>query len=113
MHQPKAINKNNPKSVNKEILNNVQMKLKSGLSEICLKYPVASLALFGSVLRDDFDPEKSDIDILVEFNGDIGWEFFDLEAELGQLIGRKVDLVSRRGLKPYYWENIKNEVQYV
>lgn len=87
--------------------------LKNNQESLFKKYPISSLALFGSVLREDFDSESSDIDILVEFNGDIGWEFFDLEAELSNIMGRKVDLVSKAALKPRYWEYIQKEVCYV
>jgi predicted nucleotidyltransferase len=77
------------------------------------KYPIAKMGIFGSVVRDDYNPEKSDIDLLVEFNGDIGWEFIDLSDELEKLIGKKVDLVSRGGIKPRYWEQIKTDIVYV
>ena len=87
--------------------------LSKQLPVLLAKYPIAKLALFGSVVRDDFNPEKSDIDIMVEFNGDIGWEFIDLAEELEQLLGRKVDLVSRGGIKPRYWEHIKDDIRYV
>jgi len=88
----------------------IKEKLSRHLPALQQRYPVKGLALFGSVTRNDFDPGKSDIDILVEFNGDIGWEFFDLENELGKLLGRRVDLVSRQALKPHYWEYIKKDV---
>jgi len=78
-----------------------------------LRYPIAYMALFGSVVRSDFDVNKSDIDVLVDFDGEIGWEFFDLQEELEILLGRKVDLVCRKALKPHYWEVIKNDVKDV
>jgi uncharacterized protein len=70
------------------------------LARLCSRYQVRELALFGSVLRDDFR-EDSDIDILVEYEPDaqVGlYEHFDLQRDLEQLLGRKVDLVSKRGL---------------
>jgi uncharacterized protein len=70
------------------------------LASLCSRYQVRELALFGSVLRDDFR-EDSDIDILVEYEPDaqVGlYEHFDLQRDLEQLLGRKVDLVSKRGL---------------
>ena len=70
------------------------------LEELCRRYHVRELALFGSVLRDDFR-EDSDIDVLVEYepNAQVGlYEHFDLHMELERLLGRKVDLVSKRGL---------------
>ena len=87
--------------------------LAEHLPELQKRYPVSHLALFGSVTRDDYHPKKSDIDIMVEFNGAIGWEFFDLEQELQQLLGKKVDLVSRKAIKPHYWDYIKKDIQHV
>ncbi len=52
--------------------------LKSLMPMLEQKYHVESLGLFGSVVRDDFSPSKSDVDILVEFNKPIGIEFIDL-----------------------------------
>jgi predicted nucleotidyltransferase len=63
------------------------------LEEFCRRHFVRRLAFFGSVLRDDFGP-ASDVDVLVEFEPAHipGLAFFQMEAELGQLLGRKVDL---------------------
>ena len=72
------------------------------LSELCQQYYVRELSLFGSVLRDDFRDE-SDIDILVELepHAPIGLiEYVGLQQELADLLGRKVDLVEKAGLKP-------------
>jgi len=91
----------------------IEKRLAEGMPGLRSRYPIGSLALFGSVVRDDFDPQHSDVDILVEFDGDIGWDFFDLEDELSQLLGRKVDLVSRRAIRPHYWEHISKDVRHV
>ena len=67
----------------------------------CCKWKVTELALFGSVLRDDFGPE-SDIDVLVELAPGHGLDLFDwveMIDELRAIFGRKVDLVSKRGLR--------------
>lgn len=72
-----------------------------GLAAFCRRWRIAELALFGSVLRDDFGPE-SDIDVLVSFLPEAEHGFFellDMEEELGQLLGRKVDLVDRRAVE--------------
>lgn len=55
----------------------------------------------------------SDVDILVDFLPDtqIGLEFFTFEQELAQLFGRKVDLVSRNGVKPRVWRHIERDLQ--
>jgi hypothetical protein len=71
----------------------IKSKLKAYLPALKQKYPIAALALFGSVTRDDFDQDKSDVDIMVEFNGDVGWEFFEIQQDLSNLLHRKVDLV--------------------
>jgi predicted nucleotidyltransferase len=74
------------------------------------KYNVASLAMFGSYVRGDQTPE-SDVDMLVEFNAPIDFfEFLDLEEKLSDIIGRKVDLVSRKGIKPRIYEYIKDSL---
>jgi predicted nucleotidyltransferase len=63
------------------------------LAEICGRYGVSRLALFGSVLRDDFRPD-SDVDMLVEYQPGTrtGLRFFALQDELSAAIGRTVDL---------------------
>ena len=63
------------------------------LARFCRKHGIRRLALFGSVLRDDFGPD-SDVDVLVEFHaGRVpGLAFFEMQEELSELIGRKVDL---------------------
>lgn len=74
------------------------------LAEICRRYNVRELALFGSVLRDDFD-ETSDIDILVEFepNAPIGFiALQDFQEELSTLFGRPVDIVTKPGLNRHF-----------
>ena len=68
------------------------------LASFCRRWKIAELALFGSVLRDDFRPE-SDIDVLVTFAPDAKRRFYDLidmKGELETLFGRPVDLVERR-----------------
>jgi predicted nucleotidyltransferase len=72
---------------------------QDALRTFCERHHIRWLALFGSVLRDDFGPE-SDIDVLVEFEqGHVpGWEFFAMEDELASVLGRKVDLHTVAGL---------------
>ena len=72
------------------------------IAEFCQRWNITELALFGSVLRDDFQPENSDIDVLVSFAQDAHWTLFDLvdmEEEIQAIFQRKVDLVSRRGIE--------------
>ena len=71
------------------------------IADFCRRWQITELALFGSVLRDDFGPH-SDVDVLVGFGEDARHTLFDLdkmELELKEIIGREVDLVSRRGLE--------------
>ena len=75
---------------------------QADLAEFCRRWRITELAVFGSVLRDDFRPD-SDLDLLVLFAPDapIGFlEFAAVRRELSALLGRDVDLVSKRGLKP-------------
>ncbi len=75
---------------------------QSALEAFCRRWKVSELAVFGSVLRDDFGPE-SDVDVLVDFEPGGGLDFFDLlsmNEELECLFGRRVDLVTKRSLRP-------------
>ena len=73
------------------------------------EFPLRRLAVFGSVARDEAD-EGSDIDILVYVDASIGLGFVTLAERLEALLGHKVDLVSRRGVKPLLWEQIEPEL---
>ena len=86
------------------------------IDEFCQRHHISKLTLFGSVLRNDFNAE-SDIDILVEFEPDQipGLAFFDMEVELTQILGRKVDLNTPGFLSPKIREIVQQEAvfQYV
>jgi predicted nucleotidyltransferase len=86
------------------------------LAEFCRTNHIFRLALFGSILRDDFRPD-SDVDVLIEFEADHvpGLRFFTLERELSELLGRKVDLNTPNFLSPYFRSSVlaEAEVQYV
>lgn len=71
------------------------------VAELCRRWKVRELALFGSILREDFRAD-SDVDLLVSFEPDARWSLFDLgemERQLEALLGRKVDLVERRAVE--------------
>jgi predicted nucleotidyltransferase len=71
------------------------------IASFCQRWKVTELALFGSVLRDDFGPD-SDIDVLVTFAPDAAWTLMDMVEASDQLetvFGRPVDLVSRRAVE--------------
>lgn len=93
-------------------LEEVKSTLTKLKPELMSKYGVDTLGLFGSIVRDDFT-EQSDIDIVVTFSKPIDTDFFDLADELEEKLNRKVDLVSRNGIKPRYYEVIKQEILYV
>lgn len=80
------------------------------LDRFCRRNHIRRLALFGSVLRDDFGPE-SDVDVLVEFEeGHVpGLRFFRLQRELSNLLGRKVDLHTPRFLSPHFRDQVLTE----
>ena len=68
------------------------------LAAFCRRWKITELALFGSVLRDDFAPD-SDVDVLVMFSPEASWTLLDVigaEEELGDLVGRPVDLIERQ-----------------
>jgi predicted nucleotidyltransferase len=74
---------------------------EAGLAAFCDRWRVAALELFGSVVRDDFRPD-SDVDILVTFQPDADWGLLDhaaMEGELATLLGRPVDLLTRRAVE--------------
>jgi len=85
---------------------------RSALADFCRRHHIRRLALFGSVLRDDFRP-SSDVDVLVEFEpGHVpGFAFFDLQEELAALLGRKVDLHTPGSLSRYFRERVVREAQ--
>lgn len=83
------------------------------MPELAKKYPLASLDLFGSYARNEQTPD-SDVDLLVEFNGPIGLEIIDLIEDLEKLLGvNKVDLTSKKYLKPHYKTYIENDLIHV
>lgn len=86
--------------------------LKKAKPILLKNYPIKQLALFGSVSRLE-DNEDSDIDIMVEFNQPVGMEFIHLCYELEKILNRKVDLVSRKGIKEKYFNEIKEDLIYV
>jgi len=88
---------------------------KDQIAEFCRRHRIRKLALFGSILRDDFRPE-SDVDVLVEFEPGtrVGLRFFAIERALSEILGRKVDLNTPGFLGKYYQEQVlkEAEVQY-
>ena len=81
------------------------------LAAFCRRWHITELAFFGSVLRDDFRPD-SDVDVLVTFAPDavVGWDFVTVRDELSQLLGRKVDLLTRMGVEYTAHPRLRNAI---
>ena len=82
------------------------------LREVCERYGVASLEVFGSVARGE-ERSSSDVDLLYVLKPDVrlGFRLFDLEDELTDLFGRPVDLVARRSVNKYLREQVLADAQ--
>jgi len=86
--------------------------LRKSKHSLFSRYPLNSMTLFGSYARNEarFD---SDVDIIVEFSEPVGFEFVDLMIELEEILGRKVDLMSRRGVRPELLPIIERDEIYI
>ena len=87
---------------------------RSELTELCGRYGVRRLSLFGSALWDDFDPGRSDLDLLVEFPPtspqDHAEAYFGLLEDLESLFGRRVDLLEPGAIRnPYLRREIEEQ----
>lgn len=91
--------------ITKEVLAALRRERQS----LFARYGLKSMALFGSVTRDDHRPD-SDVDIMVEFERPVGMEFIDLADELERIVARKVDLVMRSAVKPHYMTYIQRDL---
>ena len=82
------------------------------IAAFCRRNHIRKLAFFGSVLTDRFGPD-SDLDVLVEFEPDHvpGFDFFSMERELSQILGRKVDLNTRGFLSRYFRDKVVAEAK--
>ena len=92
---------------------------REALAAFCQKHRIRRLSLFGSVVRDDFDPKRSDVDVLVEFEPGVerGMTYFRLagiQQELSELFGRSAEVVLASSLDRYLRQDILNtaEVQF-
>jgi len=94
----------------KKTLNEIKEIIKEHKGELKEKYGVKEIGIFGSYVRGEAN-QDSDVDILVEFEKPIGFfKFLELEEYLSNLIGIKVDLVSKKALKPHIGKYILEEV---
>ena len=85
-----------------QLIDSERIEISQGqLADYCARWKIKELALFGSVLGDDFSAQ-SDIDVLVAFDPSARWTLFDhvdMQDELKVLFGRDVDLVTRRAIE--------------
>jgi hypothetical protein len=95
--------------INKDIIIQELKKVKPILSQ---KYGLTELALFGSFSRNE-ETDLSDIDIMVNFKNSMGLNYFDMVYDLEEIFReKKVQVVSRGGIKPKYFERIKEDLIY-
>lgn len=93
-------------------LKDIKSILGNNREKLFKLYPIKSLAIFGSFARNQQQGD-SDLDIIVEFDDKIGIGFIDLANELENLIGLKIDLVSKNGIKKRYFQSLEEELIYV
>ena len=86
-------------------------EVRNRLPMLSQKYPIKTLAFFGSVTRNDFN-ELSDVDVLVDFQSDDFNLFVELAEELEKITKRHVDLVTKRSLNDRHWNYLKEKLVY-
>jgi uncharacterized protein len=93
----------------------ILQKSKNRIAEICRKYQISELAIFGSQARGDFS-SKSDFDFLVEFAPEAKpdyFEYFEIQEELENVVRKKVDLVPKKGLKKLIRHEVLSEAEII
>ena len=99
-------------------MSSVLEKNKDELAEVCRRFRVRRLEVFGSAARDDFDPAKSDVDFIVSFAdkspGTYADRYFDFAAAIEKLLGRRIDLLTERSIRnPYFQREVQAARQIV
>jgi predicted nucleotidyltransferase len=92
-------------------MNHVLDTLKANKEMLFSKYPLKSMALFGSYTRGDYN-SASDVDVMVELTSPNARAFIELGYELEALFQKKVDIISKNGLKERYMKAIEKDLQY-
>jgi len=85
------------------------------IADLCRRHHIRWLAVFGSVLRDDFTPD-SDIDVLVEFEPKQRYTYFtlaDIEQDLSSVLGRRVDVHVPKDLHPYLRDKVLRQAEAI
>jgi predicted nucleotidyltransferase len=95
-------------------VNSIIRQHEKSLRELCNRFRVQRLYLFGSAVRGEFDPSRSDLDFLVTLEdqpaGDYAENYLELAEALEKLFGRRVDLVTERSVRnPFLRETIEND----
>ena len=94
-------------------LEEIKKLLKKSKPILREKFMVKEIGIFGSLVRGE-EKNKSDVDVLVEFHEPIGFfKFLELEEHLEEIVGRKIDLVSKKALKPIIGSYILEEVIFL
>ncbi|MBW6483430.1 MAG: nucleotidyltransferase family protein [Vicingaceae bacterium] len=93
-------------------LQEIKNILSSHKKRLFNDYPIKSMAIFGSYARKEQN-DSSDLDILVEFSDRIGIRFIDLADDIENIVGFKVDLISKKGVKEKYLKSIDSDLIYV
>jgi len=85
---------------------------RARIEQFCRRHHIRRLAFFGSVLRQDFS-RQSDVDVLVEFEAGQtpGLEFFAMQRELSEIMGRNVDMNTAEDLSPYFRQQVLDEAE--
>lgn len=93
-------------------LKKIEKIIENNRTTLREKFNVKSIGVFGSYSKRSHTRE-SDIDILVEFNGPVGWKFFGLKDYLEKILGKKVDLATKNSLREEMKQNILDDVVYI
>jgi len=97
----------------RKMFKKIEKIVKENKVVLAKQFKVKEMGIFGSIVRGE-GKETSDVDILVEFKEPIGFfKFLELEEYLSDIIGRKVDLVSKKALKPRIGKHILREVVFL
>ncbi|MEP7213686.1 MAG: nucleotidyltransferase family protein [Acidobacteriota bacterium] len=89
--------------------------MRAGIDQLCKRHKIKELSLFGSRVRGDFTA-TSDFDFLVEFlpDANIGlYEYSGIQVELEDMLGQRVDLVTKKGLKPLIKDQILADAEII
>jgi len=94
-------------------LDEVIKKIKDNEKILRERFKIESIGVFGSLAREE--KFVNDIDIIVEFSEPVGWEIVDLKEYLEELLGMRVDIVTKKAAmsKPLLWKSIEREIVYV